>query len=106
MELLSVRKVLQGIYGLSISTNLEMQHDIGGVGVPHSRDRFPRRDVTTFLHQAHFVMRVSAEERVIVLDDNKLTVTSQSTSTIYHRTGRCGLHRLPADAANIDALGR
>lgn len=105
LELLSVREVLQGVYCLAISTYLEMQHDIGSVRVPHPCDRFPRIDVTAFLNQARFIVRVGTEERVIVLNDNKLTVASQSTSAIHHRTAGGGLHRLPSAAADVDALG-
>lgn len=83
-----------------------MQHDICSVRVPHPCDHFPRIDVTAFLHQARFIVRVGTEERVIVLNDNKLTVASQSTSAIHHLSACRGLHRLPTATAYIDALGQ
>ena len=49
-------------------------------------------------------MTVSAEVIVVMLDDDKLTVTYQSTAAVYHLARFSGDHGLPPPPRDLDAL--
>ena len=81
-----------------------MEHDVARLAVPHSGNHLPSLNAMAFLNQPRLIMRICAKERFIVLDNNKLSVASQSTSAIDHDP-TCGrIYGLPQRASDLYPL--
>src|SRR5262245_2264000 len=88
------------IHRLAVAADLEMQLHPVGIARAHLRDALALGHVLTFLHQQLVVVRVDAEERVVVLDHDELAEAAYAGTTEDHPPRRAGQHRLTQLAGN------
>lgn len=82
-----------------------MQHHTIVVTVAHFRDLLPLRDALTFLHKQGLIVRIGRQVIAAVLDDQQITVATQTIAGIDHGAGRGGDDWRAGRIHDVDALG-
>ena len=99
-------KIAQWIDGATVAADLEVQ-DMCPVGcLPNLGEILPTLDPVALSDQETPIETICAEIVFIMLDNNKVTVALESTSTVNNRPSSCGLDHLAGQAADPDTLPR
>ncbi len=77
-----------------------MQSRLAFRPLPHSRYTLALFDFLTFFDQQRRRVPVGTQVGVVMLQDNKLAVSDQSTAGVNHVTGSRGHYRLPGYAVD------
>lgn len=95
---------MHGIDSLTILSNFKMQ--LGSIRAAASElcNNLPGFYILPFLHQNLAVVGVSTEIVLVVIDDNQITVTQQSTARVYHVTTGGGFYSIPRISSNINTF--
>lgn len=66
---------MSGIHRIPVFSYFEVQLDFIGAAAAHFGNELARPDVFALLHQNFTVVRICAQEMLIMIDDYKVTVT-------------------------------
>lgn len=98
-----LRQIPQGIYRPAFATQFKMQH--GPISTaPHPAYNLTLRYVDTLINQQLPVVTVGREVIIFMFEDNQISVSHKTATTINHPTGCRRLNLLPLGTADIDPL--
>ena len=80
--MLSRRQILSRVNRLTVAPDLEMQSRLAFRPLPHGRYALAFLNCFAFFDQQRRVVPVGTQVGVVMLEDNKLAVTDQSTARI------------------------
>lgn len=95
---------MQRVGGFSIYANFKMQHISADAAGSELRDFLSLFDALLFLHHQGTVVRIGAQEPVIVFDDDQVAIVQQAAACIHHFTVRGSQHGITFIACDVDAL--
>ena len=86
---LSRRQILSRVNRHAIAPDLKMQSRFAFRTLTHRRNFLARSYRFAFFDQQRLVVPVGTEVSIVMFEDNKLSVTDESTTRI-HNSSRCG----------------
>ena len=87
------RQKAQGVDRFTLLADLEVQFYRICAGIAHFGDFLAAAYCLTFCHENPSIMRVSAQECIVVFNDDEPTVAAQTRPRVHHPTGRGRPHR-------------
>ena len=98
------RQVLDGINRLALAADLKVQLHAVCVAVAHFCDFLAPAYRLVFFDQEVLVVGIGGQVGVVVLQDNQVAVTTQTSTRIHHAAVGRGQHGLAGIACNVDAF--
>ncbi len=91
---LSRRQILSRVNRHAVASDFKMQSRFAFRTLTHRRDSLTFLDCFAFFNQKRRVVPVGTEVGIVMFDDNKLSVTDESTACIHDTSGCRGLNSL------------
>src|SRR5690606_7065774 len=94
--------ITERAHALPPTSDLEMQLHPVGAGIAHLRDRLSCTYLFPLFHQQAAVMGIGTEIGLIVLDDDHVPITEQSTTRVNYCSVSRSFYRLTQLTGNIN----